>query len=158
VSALGTREGDRSPESVRRHLEGCEGCRTELEDLSRVWAALGQLPETEPGPAVGARLMRRVRRQVIREAGLTVGGWVPAVLATVVGVTLSLGLALLVPYSLLVSLCQHALSGLPHEAAPYLLAGLVYGLPLAFGAGLVHRRAASGMLIGGLGASGLFLL
>lgn len=158
LSELVTGEGDRRPEPLRRHLEGCEGCRTELRDLSRVWAALGQLPPTDPRPDVGIRVMRRVRRQILREAVLTVRGWVPAVLAAVVGVTLSLGLALLVPYSLLVSLCQQALSGWPVSAAPYLLAGLVYGVPLTLGAWPLHRRAAGGTLIGGLEASVLFLL
>src|SRR5581483_776214 len=89
LSELVTGEGDRRPEPRRRHLDGCEGCRIELEELGRVWAALGRLPATEPGPDVGIRVMRRVRRQMIREAVLTIRGWVPAVPAAVVGVTLS---------------------------------------------------------------------
>ncbi|MGH7322159.1 MAG: hypothetical protein ACRELA_21410 [Candidatus Rokuibacteriota bacterium] len=150
-------EGDPWPEPVRRHLEGCEGCRTEVGDLRRIWAALGQLPEAEPGAEVGTRLMRRVRRQVIREAVLTVSGWVPAVLAAVVGVTLSLGLALLVPYSSLVSLCQQALQLPEHNAAPYLLAGMAYGVPLALGVWILRHHAVSGTLVGGVEASVLFL-
>jgi predicted anti-sigma-YlaC factor YlaD len=159
LSELVTGEGDRRPEPRGRHLEGCEGCRTELEELGRVWAALGQLPATEPGPDVGIRLMRRVRRQITREAVLTIRGWVPAVLAAVVGVTLSLGLAFLVPYSSLVFLCRQALQvSQPDVVAPYLLAGAAYGVPLALGASILRRRAPSEALIGGLEASVLFLL
>ncbi len=159
LSELVTGEGDRRPEPRRRHLDGCEGCRIELEELGRVWAALGRLPATEPGPDVGIRVMRRVRRQMIREAVLTIRGWVPAVPAAVVGVTLSLGLAFFVPYSSLVFLCRQALQGSrPDVAAPYLLAGAAYGVPLAVGASMLRRRAPGAALIGGLEASVLFLL
>jgi anti-sigma factor RsiW len=126
---------DSGLEPVRRHLESCEGCRAELRDLSGVWAALGQLPEAEPGAEVGTRLMRRVRRQVTREAILTVSGWVPAVLAAVVGVGLSLALALLVPYPRLIAWCQEALRLSDPHPGPYLLAGMAYGVPLALASG-----------------------
>jgi predicted anti-sigma-YlaC factor YlaD len=157
LSELVTGEDHACPEPVRRHLEGCEGCRTELGELHRVWAALGQLPEAEPGAEVATRLMRRVRRQVIREAVLTVGGWVPAVLAAVVGVTLSLGLAFVLPYPSLVSLCQEALRLSEDSVPPYLLAGTAYGVPLALGVWILRRHAVSGTVIRGVEASVLFL-
>ncbi len=42
-------------EEVRRHLAGCEACAAEIESLSTVWNALGQLGEEEPSPALGGR-------------------------------------------------------------------------------------------------------
>ncbi len=158
LSDLVTDAGDAWPDSVRRHLEGCEGCRSEVADSSRIWTALGQLPQAEPGPEVETRLMRRLRRQVVREAVLTVSGWTPAVLAAVVGVILSLGLALLVPYSFLVSLCQQALQVSDAHPGPYLLAGMAYGVPLALGVWILRQHALGGRLVGGVEASVLFLV
>ncbi len=146
------------PESVTRHLEGCTACRTELGDLSRVWAALGQRPPLVPSPEIGAHLMRQIRWQRSRAAVLTLSGWVPAVLAAAVGVGMSLTLSLVVPYSALVALCQEALGVSDRHAEPYALAGIAYGAPLALGAWILRRRLVSGALIGGLEASLLFLV
>jgi predicted anti-sigma-YlaC factor YlaD len=146
------------PEAVARHLEGCEGCREEVDALSRTWTLLGQWPESTPGEEVRSRLLRRIRRQLLRESVLTVSGWVPAVLASVIGVGLSLALSLLVPYSSLVSLCREALQLSDPHAAPYLLGGMAYGLPLALGVWIFRRRALRGALIGSLEASFLFLV
>lgn len=140
------------------HVAECADCRAELEGLSRLWAALGRLPEAEPGAEVGIRLMRRVRRQVIREAVLTVGGWVPAVLAAAVGVAVSLALSLLVPYPLLVSLCQKVLRLAEGHSTPYFVAGAAYGVPLALGAWVLRRRLLRGGVLGGLEATALFLV
>ncbi len=158
IGGLPLSAGARWPDPVRRHLEGCGACRTELGDLGRIWAALGQLREAVPSEEVGVRLMRRVRRLRLREAVLTVSGWVPAVRAAAVGVGISLGFSLLVPYSFLVSLCREALRVSDLHAAPYLLAGIAYGVPLALGAWMLRRRVVNGTLIGGLEISVLFLV
>lgn len=158
VTLLGAAEEVHWPQAVSRHLAGCEGCRAEWEALSQTWSLLGQWQEASPPAEVRARLLRRVRRELIKESVLTVGGWVPAVLAATIGVALSLGLSILVPYSFLVSLCRQALQVADPHAAPYLLAGMAYGLPLAAGAWIVRRRAVTGAVIGSLEASLLFLV
>ncbi len=150
--------GEAWPEPVTRHLEGCAVCRTELGELSRVWAALGQLPAPVASGEIEARLMRRIRWQRSRDAVLTVRGWVPAVLAAAVGVGISLIVSFLVPYSALVALCQEVLHVSDLHTAPYLLAGMAYGAPLALGAWILRRRLVSGALIGGLEASLLFFV
>lgn len=157
VLALLPAGGPRS-DPVEQHLERCEGCRTELKALRQTWVLLGHWPEAEPEPGVGARVAWRVQRRLLRESVLTVRGWVPAVLASVIGVGLSLGLSFLVPYSFLVSLCRQALQVSDPHAAPYLLAGMAYGVPLAFGVWILRRQVVSGVLIGGLEASLLFLV
>jgi len=146
------------PEPVARHLDRCEGCRAELEALRETWVLLGRWPDASPREEIRWRLVWRVRRQLLRESVLTVSGWTPAVLAAVIGVGLSLGLSFLVPYSVLVSLCQRALQVSDPQVAPYLLAGIVYGVPLALGAWSVRRQMRGGTLIGSLEASLLFLL
>jgi len=158
VDGLSVAEGDRWAEPVARHLAGCQGCRAELEDLRRTWAALGQLPDAIPSDEIRVRLYRRVRRELLRESVLTVGGWAPAVLAAVVGVGLSLGLSLLVPYASLVALCQRLLQAAEPHWAPYLLAGAAYGMPLVVGAWVLRRRPLGGALVGGLEASVLFVI
>ncbi len=146
------------PEPVARHLEGCAGCQAELGALGQSWALLGRWPEASPGEAIRVRVIRRVRRQLLRESVLTVNGWTPAVLAAVIGVVLSLGLSFLVPYAFLVSVCRQALRASDPHAAPYVLAGMVYGVPLALGVRILHKRALRGALVGSLEASLLFLV
>jgi hypothetical protein len=158
LDALVAGGADPWSELVTRHVEGCDGCRMELDGLSQIWATLGQLPDVAPSEEIRRRLVRNVRRQLVRESVLTVTGWAPAVLAGAVGVGLSLALALLMPYSRLVSWCQQALELSDPHAAPYLLAGMAYGLPLALGGWIFRRRALSGAVIGGLEASVLFLV
>lgn len=158
VSLLSPAEANPWSEPVARHLEGCEGCRAELESLSRTWALLDRWPEAAPGAEIRTRLARGVRRQLVRESVLTVSGWAPAVLAAAIGVGLSLGLSLLVPYSFLVSLCRRALEVSELHAAPYLLAGAVYAIPLALGTRVLRKRVPSGALIGSLEASLLFVV
>ncbi|MBI3456485.1 MAG: hypothetical protein HY002_11940 [Candidatus Rokubacteria bacterium] len=158
LTALSTGESPPRAEPVTRHLEGCQDCRAEIDALSQTWALLGRWPpEAPPGEAIKARLVRRVRRQLVRESVLTVSGWVPAALAAVVGVGLSVGLSLLLPYAALVSWCRDALQVAEPHAAPYLLAGMAYGIPLAIGVFILRQRARSGALVGGLEASVLFL-
>ena len=146
------------PEPLARHLDACAGCRAELEALSQTWTLLGRWPEATPRQEIRARLVQKVRRQLVRESVLTVSGWTPAVLAAMVGVTLSLGLSFLIPYSLLASLCRQALQVADSHPAAFLLAGAAYGLPLAVGAWLIQRRVLVGAIVGSLEASLLFLL
>lgn len=158
LGLLAAGEGDRRSEVITRHLEGCAGCRAELEGVSRAWNLLGQWSEAPPGEEIRTRLLKRVRRQLLRESVVTVSGWVPAVLAAVIGVGLSLGLSLLVPYSVLVSLCRQALGVSDPHVAPYMLAGIAYGVPLALGACVLRRQALTGAAIRSLEASLLFLV
>lgn len=150
-------EGVQWPEALSRHLRGCQDCRAELNGIQETWRLLGQWPEAEPAPGVGTRVASQVRRQLLRESVLTVSGWTRAVLAAVVGVGVSLGLSLLVPYSLLISLCQQALQVSDPHTVPYLLAGMAYGVPLALGVWILRGQALSGV-IGSLEASALFLV
>ncbi len=148
--------GQPEPEAAVRHLTACPRCADELAGLRRTWQALGALPGANPGDVVRARLLRRIRRAAVREALVTRHGWVPAALVAAIGLTLSLGLAWAVPYSLLVSLCQQLLQRSEAHVGPYLVAGAAYGMPLAAGA-WVWRRAGPGGVIGTLEASALFL-
>ena len=158
LAVLTAGEGAPLTGSLARHVEACEGCRAEWKVLSQTWALLRQWPEASPGEEVRARLVRTVWRQLVRESVFTVTGWTPAVLASVVGVGLSLGLSFLIPYSLLVSLCRQALQVSDSHAAAYFVAGMAYGLPLALGAWLFRRRALIGAVVGSLETSLLFLL
>ena len=124
-------------ETLRRHLDRCRACAEELAALRETWELLGRSPAPEPDPAVGRRLLRQVRWWTLRDALLTPEGWRAAALAAAIGVALSIGLSLLIPYNTLVALCRQ----LVPEPGAFLLAGAVYGLmPLALGA-LVARRS-----------------
>ncbi|MBI2466877.1 MAG: hypothetical protein HYV62_03515, partial [Candidatus Rokubacteria bacterium] len=133
-------------------------CRGELLALRETWALLGQWPETSPAEAVRARVVRGVRRQLLRESVLTVRGWVPAVLAAAIGVGLSLGMSLLVPYAVLVALCRETLAVSDLHAAPYVLAGASYGIPLAVAVWALRKRLLAGSVVGSLESSALFLV
>jgi hypothetical protein len=149
--------GEGAPRPLPDHLAACDACVAEWEALRRTWLALAPLGEVSPGEPVRARILQRVQRAMIREWLLTVRGWLPAVLAAALGVGLSLGLAVLVPYASLVATCRQLLQLGEGHAAPYWLAGMVYGVPLAAGAWILRRRVAAGGVIGSLEASLLFL-
>lgn len=153
----GVAEG-RWPAPVTAHLTACAACQAELQALRETWELLAQWAEASPGEEVRARLLQRVRRQLVKESVLTVSGWTPAVLAAVVGVGLSLVLSLLVPYSLLVSVCRQALQVSDSHAGALLLAGMAYGLPLAASMWLIRRRALVASVLGSIEASLLFLV
>lgn len=146
------------PESVREHLAACEACRLELEALRQAWTALARWPEVSPAAETKQELRRRVRRQVFKEAVLAARGWTPAIFAAVVGVGLSLGLSLLVPYAVLVTWCQRLLEASDSYPGAFLVAGIAYGAPLALGAWSIGRGVPRGALLRGLEASLLFLL
>jgi len=94
----------------------------------------------------------------VRESVLTLSGWTPAVLAAAVGVGLSLVLSVLVPYSLLVSLCRETLQVSDSHAGAFLLAGMAYGFPLAASVWLIRKRALVSSVVGSLEASLLFFV
>jgi len=158
LAALTAEGGGTWPAEVAAHLGGCEACRAELEASRQLWALLGEWPGTTPPVEVRARVLRGVRRQFLKESVLTVSGWVPAVLAAAIGVGLSLGLSLLVPYPVLVALCRDALAVSDVHLGPYLMAGAAYGLPLAAGGWVLRRRVPGGGVIGSVEASLLFFV
>ena len=144
---------------VARHMETCEACRRELESLRETWAFLGRLPEANPGLAVRARLIGRVRWLAFRDALLSLEGWKTALFPAAVGVFLSIGLSILLPYSALVEFCRRAVGGLAPEPGTFLMAGLVYGLvPLAIATWLAERRGPGVSFVRGLEAALLFLV
>jgi len=158
LTLLARSERGEPPEAASRHVAGCESCRAELEAMRRTWALLGSWPEARPSELVRARLLRSARRRLLRESVLTLRAWTAPALASAVGVALSLALSLLVPYAKLASACRQALGVPEPHVAPYLLAGIAYGLPLALGAWALSRRVSGGALIGGIEASLLFLV
>lgn len=158
ASGLTRGAGEAWPEPVVLHLEDCAACRAERESLSRTWALLGRLPEVAPRKEIERRLMRRIRFEVVKESVLTVRGWAPAALASVIGIGLSVGLSLVIPYAWLVSLCRQVMQVLEPYGVPYLVAGMAYGVPLAVGVWLIRGRMRGGMVIGSVEASALFLV
>lgn len=146
------------PEPFARHLTSCEACRAEFEALRQTWDLMGEWPQAEPGAQVRTRLLRRVSRQVLLEPVLTVRGWVPAVLTSAIGVGLSFVLSLLIPYSVLVAVCRQALQVTDLHVAPFLLAGMIYGAPLALGIWILRTEALPRAVIGSLEASLLFIV
>ena len=46
---------DGSRRAVQDHIAGCDACRSELENLTAVWAKLGVLPEEQPSGALRGR-------------------------------------------------------------------------------------------------------
>jgi hypothetical protein len=143
---------------VAGHIAQCDRCRTEWEECRQTWLTLGDAAETVSGEHVRPQVLRRVRQALHWEYVLTAGGWLPAVLAAALGVGLSLVLAVVVPYAWLVSACRESLQLGEGQAAPYVLAGVAYGLPLAAGAWFLRQRVVAGGVIGRLEASLLFLV
>ena len=157
LDALVAGEDASPPGPLAGHLAGCARCRAEWEASRQTWVGLRQLPEVVPGARVRVQLLRRVRQAMLREWLLTARGWLPAGLAAALGVGLSLGLAFLMPYDSLVSACQTVLQLSEAHPAPYWLAGVAYGVPIAVGSWVLRRRAAAGGVIGSLEASLLFV-
>ena len=52
----------------RAHLDGCERCRAEVEELKDLWGALGALPEADPSQRMRQRFYDGVRDWKQREA------------------------------------------------------------------------------------------
>jgi anti-sigma factor RsiW len=51
----------REQEEVSRHLQSCESCREEYENLERIWQALGGLEEIRPDPWFYRQIIRRIQ-------------------------------------------------------------------------------------------------
>lgn len=144
--------------ALRAHLASCRGCAEELAALRETWALLGRWPSLEPAPALGRQLVRRVRWWTLRDALLGPESWRAAALAAVIGVGLSIGMSLLVPYDTLVALCRQVVAGLAPEVGAFLLAGAAYGvMPLALGVFVGWRRGSPGSWLGATEATFLFL-
>lgn len=66
--------GQLSPQSVQdvdAHLSKCGSCRQELAEMTSAWAALGELPEEEPGPALRGRfyaMLENEKRSLEKES------------------------------------------------------------------------------------------
>jgi len=65
-------EEDDGPEASQ-HLEECEACREFYASLQRVLNVVDALPAPDPGPEYGARVWRRIERQLPARRG-----WLPA--------------------------------------------------------------------------------
>jgi len=147
------------PEAVRGHLVTCRACAEELAALQETWGLLGQWPGLEPDPAIGRRLQRKVRWWSLRDAVLAPEGWRAAALAAAIGVGLSIGMSLLIPYNTLVALCRQVVADLVPEAGAFLLAGAAYGvMPLALRVLIGWRRGSPGSWLGATEATLLFLI
>jgi len=145
-------------ETLRSHLGQCRACAEELASMRETWGLLGRWPDLEPDPAIGRRLLRRVRWWTRRDVLLAPESWRAAALAAVVGVGLSIVMSLLIPYNTLVALCRQVIAGLVPEAGAFLLAGSAYGvMPLALGVFIGWRRGSPGPWLGATEATLLFL-
>lgn len=85
--------GGEPPAPLRRHLEDCRRCRSELKGLESLHTALRSLPDLSPSPGFTAAVMDRVRLPVpwyVRAWSTLREHWVVALLA-VVGVAVTLG-------------------------------------------------------------------
>ncbi len=151
------------PEAERRevlaHLEVCPGCRADLAELQKPWSLLRGLPEVEPGRAVGRRLLRQIRWLMVWDAIRSLEGWRAAFVPAAVGILLSVGLSLLLPYDALVEFCRRVVGNPSLEPGAFLMAGLVYGLvPLVPATWIVARSRRGLTLVQGVEAAVLFLV
>lgn len=157
VEALVT--GRAASEEAERHRAACPACREETQTLAATWTALTALPVLEPSPDVARRLHRRVRRERVREALVSIESWQRAALAGVAGSVVSVGFSLLVPYQTMVAICQAIAPPSVPAPAAYLLAGILYGLlPMLVGTVLEARGPRLVGLMGTLEAVIVFLL
>ncbi len=154
---------DELPEAERQevlaHLETCQGCRAELAGLQKTWNLLTRLPEIEPGPVIGRRLLRQVRWLIVWDAVRSLQGWRVAFVPAAVGIVLSVGLSLLLPYDALVEFCRRTIGSLALEPGAFLMAGLVYGLVPLVPATWIAGQSRPGLtLVQGVEVAFLFLV
>ena len=62
-------DAERSPAEVKAHVEGCEGCRRELEELSATMSAMDAWEAPAPNPYFMTRFEARLREEKARPAG-----------------------------------------------------------------------------------------
>lgn len=148
------------PADVAAHVRGCGGCREELRGLQEVWSALAALPPLTPPPAIGWRLMQRIRRESARRELASVESWQRAAFAGVSAFILAVILSLLLPFEGMVDVCRALVPSALPTPATYLLAGLLYGiLPMIGGTALPSLRAtATGGVVGALEAALVFMV
>ena len=48
-------------EEVSKHLQSCQSCRKQYENLERVWQTLGELEEIRPDPCFYRQLLRKIK-------------------------------------------------------------------------------------------------
>jgi hypothetical protein len=53
---------------VETHLSACESCRLETARMSSAWAALGDLPDEDPSPALSGRFYNMLEEEKLRAA------------------------------------------------------------------------------------------
>jgi len=86
---------ERPPVALRSHVDSCDRCRGEVEDLRALHAALASLPRMDPRPGFAEAVMARVRLPVpwhARAWNAVRGRWLPVVLAAaLVAVTVGAG-------------------------------------------------------------------
>lgn len=58
---------ERDEADLQRHLDSCEACRVEVEELRRVWDALGALPAAAPGAGLRTQFYGSLREWQRRE-------------------------------------------------------------------------------------------
>lgn len=144
---------------VERHLTACPPCREDTHTLAATWTALAALPVLEPSPAVARRVQRSVRWEGNREALASIESWRRAALAGVAAFVVSVVLSLMVPYETIVAFCQAIAPPSVPAPAPYLLAGVLYGLlPMLIGTTIEARGPRVVGLMGTLEAVIVFLL
>ncbi|HKK08583.1 MAG TPA: hypothetical protein VKA44_06840, partial [Gemmatimonadota bacterium] len=84
------------PAEARRHVEGCERCRREVEALRSLHAALASLPRLDPRPGFADAVMARVRLPVpwyVRVWDVVTEHWLSLSLAAgLLGATVGTGL------------------------------------------------------------------
>jgi hypothetical protein len=58
---------EKTAASLRAHIDGCAGCRAELETLSRTLAALDTLPSVPPSPKLRAAVMGHIETEKLTQ-------------------------------------------------------------------------------------------
>jgi len=133
-------DGELSPAeeaALRRHTLSCDVCAAELARYERLFAMLVAVPLLDPGPALTARILRRVLPSEVRRRWMRALGWGYG-LATVGSVT-GVALLLLTPGSraLLAALAATA-SHRVAQAAVFVLDTLAFAtVQLASGLGIL---------------------
>lgn len=146
------------------HMEGCIGCRQEMEELRKAWELMDHWSIEEPSPGVKYRLMAAARVEL---QGVHVPWWANLwrsfIFPTVVGALgLSMIIYLLFPYDKVISLCETnilnggLLASLP-KGLVYFVLGLLYGLvPLSISGIFFSKCAGENPMARGLGAGSIF--
>jgi hypothetical protein len=89
--------GAEARRAADEHLATCPDCRAEIDALSRVWGALGRLPDAAPSEDLGARFRRTLdaRRELRDPRAARASSWLarPAIQAVAAALILLVGIA-----------------------------------------------------------------